>query len=293
MVSATIYNKNNTIASEPVTTELTIEDPLKDAPDFYVLSIGISEYRDEGFQLKYARQDAACVAQTFHERGKGLFRNIHLTTLLDKKAVLANIYKTFERLSTEIKVSDIFVLFLAGHGRVFDGNYYFIPQDALYLNPDLFKKAILSDKDLVNLFQKIKALKSLILIDNSYSAGIFASNQLAQTLNCNTLEEKNALYRLMRSSGRTVLAAATLGLYGVEGYKGHSVFTYALLKGLKGFADFNNNGLLSINELCDYVRFEVSKITEKKCIYIQTSVRLTQGNSFAIGCTEENAGCGK
>jgi len=291
-VSATIYNKDNTIASEPVTTELTIDDPLKDVPDLYVLAIGISEYKEAGLQLKFAHHDADSIAQTFQKRGKGLFRDIYLKTLLDKKAVLANIYKTFEQLSTKIKASDVFVLFLAGHGKVIDGNYYFIPQDALYENADLFQKVILSDKDLVKLLQKIKALKSLILIDTCFAAHL-VKNQLALASTRNALEEKTALDRLMRSSGRTAMAAASSEQYAFEGHKGHGVFTYALLQGFKGLADSNRNGLLSINELCDYVRFEVPKITEKKWKYPQTPVRLTQGDSFAIGCTDENIGCWK
>lgn len=291
-VSVTIYNKDNTIASEEITTEVTIDDPLKDAPDLYVLAIGISEYKEANLQLKYAHHDATSIAKTFHDRGKGLFRNIHLTPLLDQKAVLPNIYKTFDRLSKTIKASDVFVLFIAGHGKVIDGNYYFIPQDALYENADLFKKIILSDEDLVTQLQKINALKSLILIDTCFSAHL-VKNQLARASTRSALEEKTALDRLMRSTGRTALAAASSEQYAFEGHEGHGVFTYALLQGLKGRADSNHNGLLSINELCDFVRFEVPKITEKKWKYPQTPVRLTQGDSFAIGCTEENAGCGK
>jgi len=292
-ISVTTYNKDNFVASKPVTTEVTINDPLKDAPDLYVLTIGISEYKAAGLQLKYANSDAKHIANTFKQRGKGLFKNIHLTSLLDQDAVLPQINSTFEQLSSTIKASDVFVLFIAGHGKVYDGQYFFIPQDAVYENSKLYIKMILSGEKLVKLLQKIKALKSLILIDTCFAAKLLSKELAMSSFTRNALEEKTALELLMKSSGRTALAAASSEQYAFEGYKNHGVFTYALLQGLKGQADNDQDGVLTIDELCTYARYEVPKITEKKWKYPQTPVRLTQGDSFAIGCTENNPRCKK
>ena len=71
----------------------------------------------------------------------------------------------------------------------------------------------------------------------------------------------------------------------LEGYKGHGVFTYVLLQGLKGGADRkgNGNGEISINELAEYVSNEVPQITFRKWGYEQFPMQKLYGRSFPIG----------
>jgi len=73
-----------------------------------------------------------------------------------------------------------------------------------------------------------------------------------------------AVGRLHEATGRPVLTAASGGKSAYEGYKGHGVFTYALMEALhKG--DINGNGRIEVTELAAYVERRVPELfTELK-----------------------------
>ena len=66
-------------------------------------------------------------------------------------------------------------------------------------------------------------------------------------------------------SDRAVITASDISQLSYEGDKwggGHGVFTYYLLKGLKGEADFNKDGTVTAGELFAYIHDNVDKATE-------------------------------
>ncbi len=68
-----------------------------------------------------------------------------------------------------------------------------------------------------------------------------------------------AIGRLHEATGRPVLTAAAAGKPAFEGYKGHGVFTYALMEALhKG--DTNNNGKIELTELVAHVQKRVPEL---------------------------------
>jgi hypothetical protein len=62
----------------------------------------------------------------------------------------------------------------------------------------------------------------------------------------------------------------------LEGYRGHGVFTFALLDGLAR-GDRNGNGLVEVTELLEHVDGLVPEITEKTWHARQTPRSLFQG----------------
>jgi hypothetical protein len=91
----------------------------------------------------------------------------------------------------------------------------------------------------------------------------------------------------MHATGRTVLAASSDKEPAIEGYENHGVFTYSLLKGLKGEADAQKtDGVIYIDELANFLRDNVPLLTQKKWGYEQIPMRNLQGDPFPIGCAE-------
>jgi uncharacterized caspase-like protein len=156
-----------------------------------------------------------------------------------------------------------------------DGKYHFIPWELVYQNEDSVRKNSITQERMQNLLARIPALKSVILLDTCNS-GAFTKPA------ARGLTEKTAMDKLIRSTGRATLAASSGSQAALEGYKGHGVFTYVLLHGLKGEADKmgNRNGEISINELAEYVSEEVPRITYKKWGYEQFPMQNLQGRSF-------------
>ncbi len=72
----------------------------------------------------------------------------------------------------------------------------------------------------------------------------------------------------------------------LEGYKGHGLFTYYIVEGLKGKADMNKDGFIKITELSDYVEENVVILSEKIFKRQQTPVIQT-GANFPIGATSQ------
>jgi hypothetical protein len=68
-----------------------------------------------------------------------------------------------------------------------------------------------------------------------------------------------AIGRLHEATGRPVLTAAATGKPAFEGYKGHGVFTYALMEALH-MGDANNNGRIELTELVAHVAKRVPEL---------------------------------
>ena len=68
------------------------------------------------------------------------------------------------------------------------------------------------------------------------------------------------LERLARSKGRAILTASRPAEVSIELPElGHGIFTYYLVQGLKGAGDLNRDGIVTLQELYEYVEQEVTK----------------------------------
>jgi uncharacterized caspase-like protein len=68
------------------------------------------------------------------------------------------------------------------------------------------------------------------------------------------------LERLTRSKGRAIVTASRPSELSVELPElGHGIFTYYLVRGLQGYADLNRDGIVSLQELYEYLTQEVSR----------------------------------
>jgi len=121
--------------------------------------------------------------------------------------------------------------------------------------------------------KSIKALKSLIILDTCHS-GLLAENTSDVMLakrRSGMLEKITAIEKLMRATGRSFLSSSGNKQFAVEGYKGHGVFTYALLQGLKGNADQSGkmDGIITVSELAEYLSETVPEISFQEWGYRQ------------------------
>ena len=67
------------------------------------------------------------------------------------------------------------------------------------------------------------------------------------------------LERLTRSKGRAIITASRPAEVSIELPElGHGIFTYYLVQGLKGAADLNKDGIISLQELYEYVEQQVT-----------------------------------
>lgn len=280
--SVTAFNGKNQIESRPIEVNKQLAETGFKKPSLYVLALGISNYRDHALKLKYAADDAKAMATELGQRGRGLFQSVQVKPLPDDKATLSGIQAAFSELAGQIKETDVFVLFMAGHGTVLDGKYYFIPWDLIYENDTALRRGSLNQDKLQKLLAKIPARNSLVILDTCYS-GTLVTASTSINLAGRAITEKTAIDRLMRATGRNILAASSNDQMALEGHEEHGVFSYALLKGLQGRADQNRDKTIETDELAAFVFKEVPAITKQRWGYEQFPMRRYESPSFPIG----------
>ncbi len=231
---------------------------LAGVPDLYVLAIGATKYADTRYRLPLAVSDAETLAKTLAEAGLGYYRNPPtVKTLFDDEVTADKVGAAFEELSAQVKAGDVFVFYIAGHGKTLsrEGDYYFLPPSEQGFSEEEIARQGFGPKQLSAWFETILALKSIWIFDTCESGSaerMFRRRSVAL--------DDAALQRLKDATGRTIFMASGEQQAAIEGYQGHGVFTYALLEGL---AKAGSAEQVQLFDLADYVTARVPEISRE------------------------------
>ena len=250
------YNAKGFIASEParITVKWTGEK-ASTPPRLRVLAVGVNDYWDSRLKLNFAAPDAKAMGEALRQAGASLYERVDVTTVLDADATDANLDRVFGDLAKQVRPRDVFVFFLAGHGRTVDGRYYFIPQDFRYQGEESFAAKGVGQDRWQEWFARIPARKSVLLYDTCESGSLTGEHVASRGI-----ERVTALEKMTRAVGRTVLAASTDDAPALEGYRGHGVFTYVALEAL-GQAHAGADGLIQVTDLAAYIDEKVPEVS--------------------------------
>ncbi len=276
-IEVVAYNAKNLIASEPAKITVTWDgQSSKTPPRLHVLAIGVNDYWDSRLRLAHAVPDAKAISAALRQSGGDLYETVSVTNLVDDEVTADKLETVFEKLGTEVRPRDVFLFFLAGHGKTVDGKYYFIPQDFRYTDETSVTTKGIGQDQWQRWFSRIPARKSLLLYDTCESGSLTGDRILTRSM-----ERIAALEKLTRAMGRTVLSAATDEAPALEGYKGHGVFTYALLDALN-HSDANKNDLIEVTELAGHVDAQVPEISHKTFGFRQVPQMKIVGSNFPL-----------
>jgi len=240
-------------------------EPLRES---WAVVIGVGRYENGGIPfLKYSVPDADSIYNVLTTTGGFKKDNVLLLTdRTERKPTLRNIkYALGTFLARSAKKDDTVIVYFAGHGAPEvdqrgierDGlAKYLIPSDA---DPDdLFSTALPMD-DLQTIFARIEAERVVMFLDACYS-GAAGGRTFASKRTRATAVDDLFLERLTRSKGRAIFTAARPAEVSIELPElGHGIFTYYLAEGLRGAADLNRDGIVSLQELYEYVEQQVSR----------------------------------
>lgn len=235
-------------------------------PSLWGLSIGVSKYKSSSVDLKYADSDAISISEFFKKQEGKLFSEVHFKTLVNETVTRNSVINGMSSHLGQAGPDDLVFIFLAGHGIKHEqtGSYYFIPSDTDF-DSVLSKGLRMSDFNEAILILSRNVGKVIVAMDTCHSGAL---NVAARSFGGG--QDLSAV--LKESSGTFVVAAAKGGEQSLEGTrfelndgkKGHGVFTYALIKGLSGAANYDKNNYISVNELFQYVAKQVPRLTEGK-----------------------------
>lgn len=271
------YNRTNSIESERPSVTIRHNSIHTGKPNLHILTIAIDKYRDGDLHLKYSKNDAKAVADVFQSKSRGLFSSITRHTFLDSDVTKERLEAAFTAIGKTVRRSDMFVLFVAGHGITYskDGSFYFLPVNFRYSQDEDIPKQGISMDDLKRYLAKIQASKSLLLLDTCNSGSF------AEAVASRGILEKTAINKLTRAVGRHTIVASSRSQVALEGYQGHGAFSWVLLDGIRGKA-LTPKGVVTVNSLVSYVEATLPELTYKKWGYEQIPQKSLVGEDFAI-----------
>jgi uncharacterized caspase-like protein len=234
-------------------------------PQEWAVVVGVSEYMNSGIpSLKYADKDAEALANFLRRPEGGGYDSDHMRVLLNKDATLANIKEALINFLNQAIDMDLVMIYFAGHGAPDPArpqNMYLLTHDS---DPASLGTSAFPMWDIQTVLARyISAKRVVVFTDACHSGGIsvnFATRGLGKS-------EPNLVNQYLEDLSKTkegivVFTASAAGEVSQEFPEfSHGVFTYYLLKGLEGKADYNNDYTVTINELMQYVEEQVKRKT--------------------------------
>jgi WD40 repeat protein len=240
----------------------------------YFIGIGIDEFNENEYNLKYSVKDIRNLAETF-KRKYG--NRISIDTLFNKQVTETAISRLKEKLKQSNENDKVIVAY-SGHGLLSkDLDYYLSTYSVNFSKPE---ENGLPYDELENLLDNIPARKKLLLIDACHSGEVdkeegIAINKLADSLGLskgiiidqvqseqhvglkNSFELMQSLFvNVGKSTGATIISAAAGNQFALErGDLKNGVFTYSILEAM------NKYPTLKISELKKIVGERVEQLT--------------------------------
>ncbi len=233
----------------------------------WAVIIGVGGYENSAVpRLRYSVADADAIYQTLISAGFKKENILLMTDKTERKPTLRNIkwaLGTF--LARSAHKDDLVMIYFAGHGASEvdqrgierDGlSKYLVPVDA---DPDDLYSTALPMDEMQNVLARIEAERVTVFLDACYS-GAAGGRTFASTKTRTVNVDDIFLDRLTRSKGRAIVTASRPSELSIElAELGHGIFTYYLVRGLQGYADINRDGIVSLQELYEYLAQEVSR----------------------------------
>ncbi len=288
------------VESYKETIDVTYIPKIPEIPDLYLITLSVANYKDQRYNLKYAVKDGRDINSLFMNDRNSAFSFTHDTsewkrvysdTLFNEHVTREKLPGVKEKLMNS-KVDDIVIVYVSGHGLLSDSlDFYFATYDMDFEHPET--RGISFD-ELESLLDGIPARKKLLLMDACHSGEVdkeepavtadsvrlapgkksglksysykgidFIDEGRWMTLQSSFELMQELFANLSRGSGAVVISAAAGKGYALESPEwNNGVFTYSILNGLKNkTADANQDEMITISELKEYVSKEVERLT--------------------------------
>jgi WD40 repeat protein len=230
-------------------------------PNLWIIAVGVNRYEDPDLgRLSYAVQDATEIVNLFKSQEGTVYRKVNDLLLVSdnqrRTATKANIVNNFSFFLRDVGDRDIVILFLSGHGTYEERDgYFFLPHDAAFTRDgSVMPSQAISYND-IRMITEGPGKRKLIFIDTCHSAAV-AGKRI-----------KGGKYydfiRKLQDSGAMIFTSSEGNEISIErSTEGHSLFTYAIIDGMKGEADKYKDGIINMSELYAHVMNTVPSLSE-------------------------------
>lgn len=244
----TLAQDSDKVKSLVVSPPLTVEETQRGVT--WVLAIGVEKY-DSVESLNYTEDDASAFTKAMHEVGGIAKKQITLIapSLLSGsfKADSATAKEVIKRIASFAKPKDTLIFFFSGHGyRDDEDRMYLATADFDLENPSTSSIPVTFVKEVL---ANCRASKQLIFLDACHSGAFNAGNIVDGRALANSLSEKAGVAAITSSSDGQVSVESS--------QRKHGVFTYWLVRGMRGQANSSVDPVIDMQELYRFVQVHV------------------------------------
>ncbi|MBS3813556.1 PKD domain-containing protein [Candidatus Bipolaricaulota bacterium] len=270
-LTVTDESGNSTTASRKVSVS---ERPAVNVDDKHGLVIGIADYKYDSIdKLEYSDEDARDFYGFLTDDNYGAMDEENVTLLINEEATTQRIREGLRKLTAQADSDDLVIIFFSGHGMTgpdLDGDEEFDNYDEFFVTYDTNNRSnatLLStglvDDEFGYLTKSINSRQVAIFIDSCYSGGASKSVKSVSVPGRKGSPKNSGVFADFSSEDKLLFAASEEGQESWESDElENGVFTYFLLKGLKGKADEDEDGVIVDYELFDYVSDKVPQYVE-------------------------------
>jgi len=235
------YSADSVFATNWIADSLSIlnkQNSKAISPRIFAVVVGVSDYEGSLADLNYSDDDAELFFQHLNKAFPNELANGKSILLLNQNATYNNIVNALQQVFSQSTENDFIIFYFSGHGSP----GYFCPTDytSNQLSHDLVKEY----------FKKSKAKYRLCIADACFSGSIGSNQSTSSYENTQNLRDQRIAVIMSSKPSQTSAEMGQLK---------QGLFSYYLLKGLRGGADLNHDSYVTVEELFIYTKNIVSQ----------------------------------
>lgn len=239
------YKKDEVVSNIENAIETTIDQSAE--VKIWAVIVGVGSYEHMP-SLRFTDDDAYQLYAFLKSPEGGALPDQQLRVLIDENATYRNILYTIRRVLHQADDNDVVLFYFSGHG--FESSFLPVDYDG--------SKNELRHEEIRALVNSSRAKHKIVIADACHAGGYqnFRSTNIDVTL--------NRYYQAFQSAegGTALLLSSKEKEYSLEdGGLRSGVFSYFIIRGLKGEADANLDKIITISELFDFVKDNVRYYT--------------------------------
>jgi uncharacterized caspase-like protein len=249
----------------------------------WALVVGISQFSDARLSLQYTTKDARDFAAALTDPKVGRFAAANVHVLGETEVSTRRFKEELNWLARSAQEDDLVVIFVATHGTSrkddnADVNYIVTSDTDLTSQDSLFGSALamVELSDIVR--TRIKARRTVILLDTCHSGGAMAASKERATglALADFAPSSEVLDRIRQGVGRAILTSSQEEQFSYEGAPfQNGYFTHFLLEALR-----QNNGMNTVQQDYDYVKDQLPRAVAAR-IQVSRGVHLKSDSPAA------------
>jgi len=312
LITVKAYTSDNTISSRGITVTVKADSISAIRPNLYAVMIGVSDYKGDELDLKYASKDATDISAVISNAAKNLLntdgaQHVFIYNLTDESnhyqlPEKKGVKKLLEEIGKKATANDILLIFFAGHG-VMQGKsdnkqFYFLTADASQASAaSLASEVGISTAELTEWIKpaNVKAQKRILIFDACNSGQairdfVIVGNKDQGYVSARSDEkgqEIKAIDKLNEKSGLFILSASASNQDAYEmGRYSQGLLTYSLLKAIKQKPDILNEGkYLDVSRWFNAAKEYVSDLAKEGGA--RQEPQIVSNTNFNIGIVDE------